>query len=96
MLSFSIAANPLALHTFCLLNSGNMLFYSSSSSVCSLLQVLHFDADQLRQNLKFCSPAWPAIIDHDKFDDFDQAKELVKELWPDCPSPLERAEEPTQ
>ncbi|KAG8008376.1 hypothetical protein GBF38_019517 [Nibea albiflora] len=53
--------------------------------------VLEFDADRLRENLKFCHRAKPAI-NGSSFEQFDQAQEVVKELWPDCPSPLEKAE----
>lgn len=55
-------------------------------------QVLKFDADRLRESLKFCSRATPAIIPPWEFDDFPVAEKVVKELWPDYPSPLERAE----
>ncbi|XP_076607033.1 uncharacterized protein LOC143333005 [Chaetodon auriga] len=54
-------------------------------------QVLNFDADRLRENLRFCDPAYPTIIPRWKFEDFKGAEEVVKELWPDYPSPLERA-----
>lgn len=49
-------------------------------------QVLNFDADGLRKNLTFCSSG-RAPITRDPFDDFTQAEELVKGLWPDCSSP---------
>ncbi|XP_070839653.1 uncharacterized protein [Chaetodon trifascialis] len=54
-------------------------------------QVLQFDADRLRENLRFCSRAQPAIIRPWEFDSFEEAEKVVKELWPDYPSPLERA-----
>nr|XP_046267623.1 uncharacterized protein LOC124071186 [Scatophagus argus] len=54
-------------------------------------QVLNFGADRLRENLTFCSRAKPIIIRHHKFDDFSQAEQLVKKLWPRHPSLLDRA-----
>ncbi|XP_030294318.1 uncharacterized protein LOC115594397 [Sparus aurata] len=53
-------------------------------------QVLKFDPARLRQNLKYCSHAYPPIAK--KFEDFPQAEEIVRKLWPDNSSPLERAE----
>lgn len=53
-------------------------------------QVLNFDADGLRENLTFCSLG-RAPITRDPFDDFTQAEEFVKGLWPDCSSPLQKA-----
>lgn len=53
--------------------------------------MLEFDADRLRENLKFCHRAEPTIKGS-SFEQFEQAEEVVKELWPDCPSPLEKAE----
>ncbi|XP_008304165.1 uncharacterized protein LOC103375625 [Stegastes partitus] len=49
-------------------------------------QTLMFDADQLRKNLKFCPQGKPAF---GIFDSFEEAKNQVKLLWPDCDSPLE-------
>ncbi|XP_030294317.1 uncharacterized protein LOC115594396 [Sparus aurata] len=54
-------------------------------------RVLKFDPDRLRQNLKYCERATPSIVDA-KFQDFSDAEEIVRELWPDDSSPLERAE----
>ncbi|XP_030602805.1 uncharacterized protein LOC115792420 [Archocentrus centrarchus] len=46
-------------------------------------QVLKFNADRLRQNLKFCWPdEVPATHDDDVFDDFEDGTNLVKCLWP--------------
>lgn len=55
-------------------------------------KLLKFDANSLRENLKFCDKARPAISRNDEFDNFEKAKNLVSELWPDSPA-LERAEE---
>ncbi|XP_070700316.1 uncharacterized protein [Pempheris klunzingeri] len=55
-------------------------------------QVLNFDAQRLRENLKFCHKGYPPIDKKCEFLDFPEAEEFVKELWPDFPSPLERAE----
>ncbi|XP_028276584.1 uncharacterized protein LOC114445682 [Parambassis ranga] len=52
-------------------------------------QVLTFDADQLRQNLKFCSPGYPPISRSIRFDSFEKAQEVVQRLWPDYDSPLQ-------
>ncbi|XP_073336220.1 uncharacterized protein [Pagrus major] len=57
-------------------------------------QVLNFDSARLRQNLKYCSRAYPSITPHYKFDDFPDAEQIVQILWPNCPSRLERAEQP--
>ncbi|KAF1378092.1 hypothetical protein PFLUV_G00186060 [Perca fluviatilis] len=51
-------------------------------------QVLHFDAGRLRENLKFCSEGYPGL--HGAT--FPTAEELVNELWPGHPSPLEKDE----
>ncbi|XP_051250873.1 uncharacterized protein LOC127360476 [Dicentrarchus labrax] len=56
-------------------------------------EVLQFDADRLRENLTFCQEGPAPISRPSKFDDFPQAEEVVKELWPDCPSPLQRSEQ---
>ncbi|XP_023254698.1 uncharacterized protein LOC111649176 [Seriola lalandi dorsalis] len=50
-------------------------------------QVLKFDDDQLRRNLKICGPGEPVI--RKPFDSFEKAKYVVEELWPDYPEPLE-------
>ncbi|XP_030266693.1 uncharacterized protein LOC115577969 [Sparus aurata] len=55
-------------------------------------QVLKFDPARLRQNLKYCSGAYPPITKSLEFQDFSQAEELVRKLWPDDSSPLARAE----
>lgn len=53
-------------------------------------QVLTFNADRLRQNLSFC---WPDEVtarnDEEDFDDFEDATNLVKCLWPGWRLPLE-------
>lgn len=49
--------------------------------------MLTFDANSLRENLKFCSKAKPAISF--QFDDFETAKKVVGKLWP---SALEQAD----
>ncbi|KAL3970480.1 ragulator complex protein LAMTOR3 [Sarotherodon galilaeus] len=56
-------------------------------------QVLKFDSDQLRENLKFCEPDRPTITPNFYFDHFENAKILVNQLWPDSDSLLE--EEPS-
>ncbi|XP_008276310.1 uncharacterized protein LOC103354644 [Stegastes partitus] len=50
-------------------------------------QVLDFDADQLRKNLKFCDPGEVPI---GTFESLEDAENQVKSLWPDCDSPLEK------
>ncbi|XP_026213322.1 uncharacterized protein LOC113160323 isoform X2 [Anabas testudineus] len=52
-------------------------------------QVLEFDRDKLRENLKFCDKG-PATITRYNFDGFKEAETLVKELWPDDPASLEK------
>uniref|UniRef100_A0A3P8SIU4 AIG1-type G domain-containing protein n=1 Tax=Amphiprion percula TaxID=161767 RepID=A0A3P8SIU4_AMPPE len=49
-------------------------------------EVLKFDADQLRENLKFCHQGKPVI---GTFDSFEEATNQVTDLWPDYDSPLE-------
>ncbi|XP_039882971.1 uncharacterized protein LOC120730614 isoform X2 [Simochromis diagramma] len=54
-------------------------------------RVLTFDADRLRQNLRFC---WPDEVtarndEEEEFDDFEDATNLVKCLWPGWRLPLE-------
>ncbi|XP_073335817.1 uncharacterized protein [Pagrus major] len=55
-------------------------------------EVLNFDSARLRQNLRYCSGAYPSIVKPWEFEDFPQAAESVRKLWPDDSSPLERAE----
>ncbi|XP_031176468.1 uncharacterized protein LOC116065176 isoform X2 [Sander lucioperca] len=55
-------------------------------------QVLNFDAGRLRDNLKFCHEGYPSIIHRNKFHNFQGAEQLVNNLWPDHPSPLEKDE----
>lgn len=55
--------------------------------------MLNFDSNCLRENLKFCSRAVPSVVKYDEFDDFQEAQEIVQQLWPDYPSALERCEE---
>ncbi|XP_070773546.1 uncharacterized protein [Enoplosus armatus] len=52
-------------------------------------QVLHFDAGRLRETLSFCTVGQAPINRSYTFDGFSQAQDLVKELWPDDPTPLE-------
>lgn len=62
----------------------------SFKNILLILQVLTFDADRLRQNLRFC---WPEEVtarnDEEEFDDFEDATNLVKCLWPGWRLPLE-------
>ncbi|XP_074467781.1 uncharacterized protein LOC141753227 isoform X2 [Sebastes fasciatus] len=53
-------------------------------------QLLKFDPSRLRENLKFCCAENPGMIKGVTFEDFPQAEENVKELWPDDPAPLEK------
>ncbi|XP_030294466.1 uncharacterized protein LOC115594501 [Sparus aurata] len=55
-------------------------------------EVLNFDSARLRQNLKYCSDAYPTVAKPWEFEDFPQAEKIVRKLWPDDSSPLERAE----
>ncbi|XP_031176471.1 uncharacterized protein LOC116065178 isoform X2 [Sander lucioperca] len=55
-------------------------------------QVLNFDAGRLRDNLKFCHEGYPSIIPRYKFHNFQGAEQLVNNLWPNHPSPLEKDE----
>ncbi|XP_051793096.1 uncharacterized protein LOC110972346 [Acanthochromis polyacanthus] len=50
-------------------------------------EVLKFDADKLRKNLKFCQKGKPVI---GTFDSFEDAENQVQDLWPDCDSPLDK------
>ncbi|XP_041832334.1 uncharacterized protein LOC121634011 [Melanotaenia boesemani] len=51
-------------------------------------QVLKFDVDQLRNNLKFVTKD-EVTTNRNPFDSFEEAKTLVKELWPEHDIPLE-------
>ncbi|XP_051250886.1 uncharacterized protein LOC127360488 isoform X1 [Dicentrarchus labrax] len=53
-------------------------------------QVLQFDAGRLRENLTFCDKG-PVTVKGSPHDPFVGAAEIVKELWPNCLSPLKRA-----
>ncbi|XP_038564051.1 uncharacterized protein LOC119895192 [Micropterus salmoides] len=61
-------------------------------------QVLNFGADRLRENLMWCDKGNVQIADKGKpiyqenitFNDFPEAEEFVKTLWPDNPSPLKK------
>ncbi|XP_069565755.1 uncharacterized protein [Brachyistius frenatus] len=53
-------------------------------------QVLKFNVDQLRENLKFCGKGYPPIKSDLYFDSFEDAKDKVEKLWPDGHSPLEK------
>ncbi|XP_037605355.1 uncharacterized protein LOC119476189 [Sebastes umbrosus] len=55
-------------------------------------KVLNFDPIRLRENLKFCRAEKPGLIRGVRFEDFSQAEENVKGLWPDDPAPLEKDE----
>ncbi|XP_030294464.1 uncharacterized protein LOC115594499 [Sparus aurata] len=57
-------------------------------------QVLNFDSYRLRQNLKYCERAERLIVAHNQIDEYPHAEQIVQILWPNYPSPLERAEEP--
>ncbi|XP_010738213.3 uncharacterized protein LOC104926127 [Larimichthys crocea] len=56
-------------------------------------QVLKFDCNRLRENLKFCEKAEVTIARVYEFENYQQAQTHVADLWPDNPSPLEKAEE---
>lgn len=54
------------------------------------LQVLKFNADQLRNNLKYCLQDYANYIQKDhKWVSFDEAKAVVKRLWPGWRGPVE-------
>lgn len=55
-------------------------------------EVLKFDTNKLRRNLKFCRPEGPPLAEFEKF---EEANQLVNSLWPDFPAPLEE-ERPLQ
>ncbi|XP_058483703.1 uncharacterized protein LOC131458548 isoform X2 [Solea solea] len=48
-------------------------------------EVLKFDTDKLRGNLKYCSPGAPRLAE---FEDFEMADDLVESLWPNFPRTL--------
>uniref|UniRef100_A0A3P8SJC5 AIG1-type G domain-containing protein n=1 Tax=Amphiprion percula TaxID=161767 RepID=A0A3P8SJC5_AMPPE len=50
-------------------------------------EVLKFDADKLRKNLKFCYEGAAAI---GTFGSFEDAEDQVTDLWPDYDSPLDK------
>ncbi|XP_071362051.1 uncharacterized protein [Trachinotus anak] len=50
-------------------------------------QMLNFDDDKLRENLRICGPGEPLITN--SFDGFEEAREVVERLWPDYPAPLQ-------
>ncbi|XP_074529089.1 uncharacterized protein LOC141792160 [Halichoeres trimaculatus] len=54
-------------------------------------QVLKFDVNQLREKLAFCEKGDVVVKRSNRFDDITTAEKFVKRLWPDFPSPLERA-----
>ncbi|XP_042288169.1 uncharacterized protein LOC121910868 isoform X2 [Thunnus maccoyii] len=54
-------------------------------------QVLTFGSDRLRENLTYCETGTRLIRPEEEFRDFEEATDLVKELWPKYPSPLERS-----
>ncbi|XP_044226092.1 uncharacterized protein LOC122995131 [Thunnus albacares] len=54
-------------------------------------QALQFGSDRLREKLTYCEKGRPPIIPYDKFHNFSEATDLVKKLWPNYPSPLERS-----
>lgn len=53
-------------------------------SLCSILQVLKFDDNDLGNNLTFCEKGTPFI--GKSYDGPKKREKLVKELWPDCPA----------
>lgn len=55
-------------------------------------EVLNFDPIRLRENLKFCRAEKPGLMHGVTFEDFPQAEENVKGLWPDDLTPLEEDE----
>uniref|UniRef100_UPI0037E735A6 uncharacterized protein n=1 Tax=Semicossyphus pulcher TaxID=241346 RepID=UPI0037E735A6 len=56
-------------------------------------QVLNFNVNRLREKLTFCEKGKPILNRNRPFDNFTKAEKFVKRLWPDSPSPLERAED---
>lgn len=54
-------------------------------------QVLSFGRRRLRDNLTFCYMLRPLVTDPSCFDCYEEAEELVEELWPHYPHELETA-----
>ncbi|XP_058484425.1 uncharacterized protein LOC131459017 isoform X1 [Solea solea] len=50
-------------------------------------EVLKFDTNKLRGNLKYCSPGAPPLAE---FEDFEESDDLVRSLWLEFPTPLEK------
>lgn len=48
-----------------------------------LFQVLKFDSDRLRQNLKFCERDDMTIAPKFYFDDCEEAQSVIESLWPE-------------
>lgn len=48
-----------------------------------LFQVLKFDSDRLRQNLKFCERDDVTIAPKFYFDDCEEAQSVIESLWPE-------------
>lgn len=48
-----------------------------------LFQVLKFDSDRLRQNLKFCERDDVTIAPKFYFDDSEEAQSVIESLWPE-------------
>lgn len=46
-------------------------------------QVLKFDSDRLRQNLKFCERDDVTIAPKFYFDDSEEAQSVIESLWPE-------------
>ncbi|XP_041657742.1 uncharacterized protein LOC121519032 [Cheilinus undulatus] len=53
-------------------------------------QLLHFDVDQLRKNLKYCKKIRPPVCRDICFDYYTVAEGIVGKLWPHHPSTLRR------
>ncbi|GLD68951.1 uncharacterized protein AKAME5_002026400 [Lates japonicus] len=51
-------------------------------------EVLKFDPEKLRKNLRFCDKGKPTKPEN--FQSFDEAERIVGDLWPDYPGPLEK------
>lgn len=54
----------------------------ASSPVVCLLQVMTFDAEQLKENLTYRERAVPGIASADVFDSFPEAEKIIQDLWP--------------
>lgn len=54
-------------------------------------EVLKFDPERLRKNLKFCQREMVKFGESSDFNTFEQAEGVVRGLWPGDASPLERA-----